>query len=75
MHLHVFAQRAGMRVALVTAAHFTVVRLVARVHVRVLLAVGTVRESSVAAFEFTLERLLACEPRNWRVNKYRLANK
>lgn len=49
-----------MRVRLVAAAHFAVVRLVGRVHVRVLLAVGTVGETSVAAVEFALERLFTC---------------
>ena len=60
MDLHVLAQRAGVRVALVTAAYLTVVWLVTRVHVGVLLAVRAVGKSSVAAIKLTLERLLSC---------------
>ena len=73
MHFHVFTKRAGVRVALVAAAHFARVRLVARVHVRVLLAVAAVGEAPLAALELAPEGLLpwwrqrrdisACEPR------------
>lgn len=59
VHLHVLAQRRRVRVRLVAAAHFAVVRLIRRVHVRVLLPVGTVGEPPVAAVEFAFERLLA----------------
>lgn len=58
VHFHVFAQRTGVRVGLVTPAHLTVVRLVAGVHVGVLLPVAAVGEFSVAAIKLTLERLL-----------------
>lgn len=58
MHLHVLTQRAGVRVALVAAAYFARVRLVARVHVRVLLAVAAVGEASLAALELAPEGLL-----------------
>lgn len=60
MDLHVLAQGARMRVALVAATDPAVVRLVRGVHVRVLLAVRAVGEPPVAAFELALERLLAC---------------
>lgn len=58
MHLHVLTQRAGVRVALVAAAHFARVWLVARVHVRVLLAVAAVGEAPLAALELAPEGLL-----------------
>ncbi len=48
-----------MRVALVAAAYFAVVGLVGRVHVHVLLAVRAVGETTIAALELALERLLA----------------
>lgn len=60
VHLHVFAQGARVRVGLVTAANFAVVRLVAGVDVGVLLSVAAVGELSVAAVELALERLLPC---------------
>ena len=60
MHLHVFPQRAGVRVRLVTASHFAVVGLVAGVHVGVLLSVAAVGEASVASVEFTPEGFLTC---------------
>lgn len=47
-----------MRVGLVTAAHFAVVRLVAGVHVGMLLPVTAVGEFSVAAVKLAFERLL-----------------
>ena len=56
------AQRRRVGVRLVAAADLAVVRLVRRVHVRVLLAVRTVGEAPVAAVELALERLLACNP-------------
>lgn len=65
MHLHVLTQRAGVRVALVTAAHFARVWLVARVHVRVLLAIAAVGEAPLAALELAPERLLPW----WRQRK------
>ena len=49
-----------MRVRLVATADLTVVGLVARVNVRVLLAVRAVREASVAAVVLAFERFLAC---------------
>lgn len=55
---HVLSQGAGMRVRLVTAAHFAVVRLVARVDVGVLLSVAAVGEFSVASVKFTFKWLL-----------------
>lgn len=58
MHLHVLTQRAGVRVALVAAAHFARVGLVTRVHVRVLLAVAAVGEAPLAALELAPEGLL-----------------
>lgn len=58
VHLHVFAQGAGVRVGLVTPAHLAVVRLVAGVHVGVLLPVAAVGEFPVAAVKLALERLL-----------------
>lgn len=58
MHLHVLPQRARVRVGLVTAAHFAVVRLVTGVDVRVLLPVAAVGEFSVTAVKLALERFL-----------------
>lgn len=58
MHFHVLAQRARVRVGLVTAAYFAVVRLVTGVHVRVLLPVAAICKFSVTAVKLTLERLL-----------------
>lgn len=55
-YLHVFAQRAGVRVGLI--AHLAKVGLVASVHVHVLLAVAAVGEAPVAALELALEGLL-----------------
>lgn len=63
VHLHVLPQRARVRVGLVAAAHFAVVRLVAGVDVRVLLPVAAVGEFSVAAVELALERLLSLNTR------------
>lgn len=60
VHFHVFSQGAGVGVGLVAASHFAVVGLVAGVDVRVLLPVAAVGEASVAALEFTFERLLPC---------------
>lgn len=54
-----FPERAGVRVGLV--AHFADVRLIRSVHVHVLFPVTAVGEASVAAVEFTLERLLTCK--------------
>ena len=55
------AQRRRVGVRLVAAADLAVVRLVRRVHVRVLLAVGAVGETPVAAVEFAFERLFTCK--------------
>ena len=63
VHFHVLPQRARVRVGLVAAAHFAVVRLVAGVHVRVLLPVAAVGEFPVTAVKLTLERFLS-----WRRN-------
>lgn len=59
MNFHVLSQRAGVRVALVTPAHFAHIRLVASVHVRMLLAVTAVGETPLTALELTSERFLA----------------
>jgi hypothetical protein len=48
-----------VRVALITAAHLARVWLVARVHVRMLLAVAAVGEAPLTALELTPEGLLA----------------
>ena len=48
-----------MRVRLVTAPHFAVVRLVTRVDMRVLLPVTAVGKFSVTAVKLALEGLLA----------------
>lgn len=50
-----------MRVGLVTATHFAVVRLVAGVDVGMLFPVTAIREFSVAAVKLTFERLLTCK--------------
>jgi len=60
MHLDVFAQRRRMSIGLVAAVDSTVERLVGRVDVRVLLAVGAVGETTIAAAELTDERLFTC---------------
>lgn len=57
---HVLAQGAGVRVGLIAASHFAVVRLVTRVHVRVLLPVTAVCEFPVTAIKLALKRLLTC---------------
>lgn len=59
MNLHVLTQGAGVCVALIAAAHFARVWLVAGVHVRVLLTVAAVGEAPLAAFELTPEGLLS----------------
>ena len=51
-----FAERGRVRVALVAAVYAAEVGLVGGVDVHVLLAVGAVRESSIAALEFALKR-------------------
>lgn len=53
-----------MRVALVATVDFAVVRLVARVDVRVFLSVGAIGELPLATFEFALKRLFSCSLRN-----------
>ena len=61
-YLHVFAQRAGVRVGLV--AHLAKIGLVACMHVHVLLAIAAIGKASVAALELALEGLLPwCERR------------
>lgn len=60
MHLHVFAQGARVCVGFVTAAHFAVIRLVAGVHVRMLLPVTAVGEASITSVKLALEWLFAC---------------
>lgn len=57
MHLHVFSQRAGMRVRFVTTSDFTVVRLVASVDVGMLFPVTAVGEPPVTAVKLAFERL------------------
>ena len=57
-YLHVFPQRAGVRVRLVT--HLAQIGLIRGVHVHVLLPVATVGEAPVTALELTLEGLLPC---------------
>lgn len=52
---HVFPEGGGVRVGLVAAVHSAVVRFVGGVDVGVLLPVGTVREPSVATFEFAFK--------------------
>lgn len=58
MHLQVFAQRAGVGVALAAASYFARVWLVACVHVQMLLAVAAVGEASLTALELAPEGLL-----------------
>lgn len=57
-YLHVFPQRAGVRVRLVT--HLAQIGLIRGVHVHVLLPVAAVGEAPVTALELTLEGLLPC---------------
>ena len=56
--LHVFPERGRMGVGLVAASHLAVVRLVAGVHVGVLLSITGVGEPPVAAVKFTFEWFL-----------------
>ena len=56
--LHVFPERGGMSVGLVTPPDLAVVRLVAGVDVRVLLSITGVGEPSVAPVKFTFEGFL-----------------
>lgn len=60
MHLHVLTKGAGVRVALVAAAHLARVWLVTRMHVRMLLSVAAVGEAPLAALELTPEGFLSC---------------
>ena len=53
-----FPERGRMGVGLVAAAHLAVVRLVAGVHVGVLLSITGVGKPSVAAIKLTFERFL-----------------
>jgi hypothetical protein len=57
VHLHVLSQRRRVCVGLVASVNAAVVRFVGCVHMHVLFAVGAVRKSAVAAFEFALEWL------------------
>ena len=59
-YLHVLSQRRRVGVALVAAVDSAVVRLIGRVNVRVLLAVGGVGEASIAALVFAFEWFFAC---------------
>ena len=58
MHFEVLPQGGGVSVGLVTATHPAKVRLVRGVDVHVLLPVARIGKTSVAARNFTLERLL-----------------
>lgn len=58
VELHVLPQGAGVRVALVAAPDLARVRLVAGVHVRVLLPVAAVRKPPVAAVELAFKGFL-----------------
>lgn len=58
MHFHVFSERAGVCVGFITTSHFAVVRLIAGVHVGVLLPVTAVGETSVTAVKLTFEGFL-----------------
>lgn len=58
MELHVFAQRARVRVTFLTASDLAHVRLVARVDVRMLLPVAAVGKPPAAALEVAFERFL-----------------
>lgn len=62
-YLHVFPQRAGMRVGFV--AHLAQIGLIGGVDVHVLLPVTAVGEAPVAALKLTLERLLPCGRQTW----------
>lgn len=64
--LHVFAQRARVRVGLVAAAHLAVVGLVAGVDVGVFLAVAAVGEFAVAAVELALEGFFSFKTEGWK---------
>lgn len=55
VQLHVLAQGAGVRVALVAAPDLAHVGFVAGVHVRVFLSVAAVREPPAAALELTFK--------------------
>lgn len=59
VHFHVLAKRRWMRVRFVAARYATIVRLVWRVHVRVLFAVGRVGEAAIAALVLAFEWFLA----------------
>lgn len=65
VYFHVFAQGARVCVGLVAASHFAVVRLVAGVHVRVLLPVAAVGEASITAIKLALEWFLAYVQNKW----------
>ncbi len=69
VNLHVFAQRARVCVRLVTTPHFTEVRLIACVDVRVLLPVTAVGEFPVTAIKLTFERFLTWQRRKKQSNK------
>lgn len=58
VYLHVLSQGARMRVRLVAASDFTVIRLVAGVHMRMLLPVAAVGELPVATIKFALKWFL-----------------
>ena len=68
MNLEVFSERRRVSVGLVAPSHSAVVRLVRRVDVHVLLAVGRVGEPTVAALDLALERFLAYKQKQQQVS-------
>lgn len=58
VHSNVLTQRRRMSVALVAAFYLTKIGLIRRMHMHVLLTIGAIRESSIAAFKFTFEWFL-----------------
>lgn len=60
MNLHVFPQRAGVSVGLVTASDLAVIGLVAGMDMGMLLPITAVGKLPVTAIKFTFERLFPC---------------
>lgn len=58
--LHVFPERARMRVGFATADYFTVVRFIASMNMRVLLTIRRIGEPTLTSSVLTLKRLLTC---------------
>lgn len=58
--LHVFPQRAGVGVGLITTSNLAIVGFVAGVHMGMFLSVAAVGELPVATIKFTFERLFPC---------------